>query len=381
MGGSALSLLILLVLTWPSEVGARSTGTWKRTGNDVAEAKNSGTRQLVRTPDEREPGSSVKRGTDATASSWHRDGRDTNQQNHNTERQRREEVVFLTMKNGPREQWFTNDKRNVEEKAQEAEVERNAACCRPPTEDKNIVPVKKRKFDEGEVGTKSDIDAYKRRSAVAKQHNSRGETKKKAADSQPPSHRVTFSSESGVARKPDLERELEILTEREKPESESDSENVVDPTDTSNDIVIILHNRNNKERKQEKHILGRDTGSRSPDCNDCSPRSQDLGKEDILNRRDQEPNVIGSRATAPEVMGLRARERDVIGSRSSEPAVIGRREEDPFLLIDLEPVASRRALKARSSMNEACVMHYDEREQTWCCSVCKYCGEPRVERC
>ena len=31
--------------------------------------------------------------------------------------------------------------------------------------------------------------------------------------------------------------------------------------------------------------------------------------------------------------------------------------------------------------NEACVMHYNERVQTWCCTICKYCGKPVVKHC
>ena len=31
--------------------------------------------------------------------------------------------------------------------------------------------------------------------------------------------------------------------------------------------------------------------------------------------------------------------------------------------------------------NEACVMHYNQREQTWCCTICKYCGKLVVKHC
>ena len=35
----------------------------------------------------------------------------------------------------------------------------------------------------------------------------------------------------------------------------------------------------------------------------------------------------------------------------------------------------------KRGMNEACVMHYNEQKQTWCCTICSYCGEPVVRRC
>ena len=37
--------------------------------------------------------------------------------------------------------------------------------------------------------------------------------------------------------------------------------------------------------------------------------------------------------------------------------------------------------KTEQRRNEACVMHYNERKQTWCCTICKYCGKPVVKLC
>ena len=37
--------------------------------------------------------------------------------------------------------------------------------------------------------------------------------------------------------------------------------------------------------------------------------------------------------------------------------------------------------KTEKRGNEACVMHYNERKQTWCCTICKYCGKPVVKHC
>ena len=37
--------------------------------------------------------------------------------------------------------------------------------------------------------------------------------------------------------------------------------------------------------------------------------------------------------------------------------------------------------KTEKRRNKACVMHYNERKQTWCCTICKYCGKPVVKLC
>ena len=37
--------------------------------------------------------------------------------------------------------------------------------------------------------------------------------------------------------------------------------------------------------------------------------------------------------------------------------------------------------KTEKRGNEACVMHYNEQKQIWCCTICKYCGKPVVKHC
>ena len=37
--------------------------------------------------------------------------------------------------------------------------------------------------------------------------------------------------------------------------------------------------------------------------------------------------------------------------------------------------------KTEKRRNKACVMHYNERKQTRCCTTCKYCGKPVVKLC